>query len=241
MYIGEEVIAKTQPDQQFISHYQLAQQQQPIQPLPQIFPANALPPNAIQSWNVGGDSNLMSKWPQPISQFPMKPFEPYGQYPADVNQNQPFIWPIVAPHLPEMLSNSHPNPNTEEILPDKNTILKDIVVADRKKDGRNTLHEEEKLIVSTESSEYNGDDDDVRTTTATSKKKKKHRKVTKVDRPDDEQSETVEANMVAEQMKLLNDKLQVEHLQHDGAAERPSGAVISLVLGKFDFSFEPFQ
>lgn len=171
-----------------------------------------------------------------MPQFPMKPFEPYGQYPADASQNQPFIWPIVAPQSPEMLSNAHSNPNTEEILPDKNTILKDVVVADRKKDGRNTLHEDDKPLVSTESSEYNGDDDDDRTTTESSKKKKKHRKVTKVDRPEDEQAEAVDDAMVAEQMKLLNDKLRVEHVEHDGAADRPSGAVISLVLGNFAFS-----
>lgn len=239
MATGGEVIPKTQPEQsQFISHYQLGQQQQSIQPLPQIFPANALSPNAIQSWNAGGDANLLSKWPQPMPQFPMKPFEPYGRYPADGGPNQPFIWPIVAPQTPELLANAaQPNPNTEEILPDKNTILKDVVVADRKKDGRNTLHEEEKIVVSTESAEYNGDDDDERTTTESSKKKKKHRKVTKVDRQmEDEKPTAADQATIAEQMKLLNDKLRGEHTEHDGAAERPSGAVISLVLGNFAFA-----
>lgn len=175
-----------------------------------------------------------------MPQFPMKPYEPYTQYgqsDPQQTQNQPFQWPIVPAQAPVQSNPVHPNPNTEEVLPD-NTVSKDVVVADRKKDGRNTLHEDEKKAqVSTESSEFKYEDEDEQVTTEPPKKKKKHRKVNKVDNKVDNEEDTAKASdnvdTAAQQMKLLNDNLQTEYIEHDGAAERPSGAVISLALGTF--------
>lgn len=181
-----------------------------------------------------------------MPQFPMKPYEPYNQYgQTDTNpkpaQNQPFQWPIVPVQSPEVQPNIvHPNPNTEEILPDKNAVMKDVVVADRKKDGRNTLHEEESMAqISTESSEFKYEDEDEQVTTEPSKKKKKHRKVNKVDNKADNEEDTAKASdsnddAVAQQMKLRHEQMQTEYVEHDGAAERPSGAVISLAMGNCD-------
>lgn len=229
---GGEILPKTQPEQPFPSHVQLPLSPQSIQPLPQIFPANALPANAIQSWNSADEA---AKWPQQMPQFPMKPYQPYNQYgqsDAQQTQNQPFQWPIV----PVQSNPVHLNPNTEEVLPD-NTVSKDVAVADRKKDGRNTLHEDEKKVqVSTESSEFKYEDEDEQATTEPPKKKKKHRKVNKVDNKADNEEDTAKASddnvdTTAQQMKLLHEKLQTEYIEHDGAAERPSGAVISLAMG----------
>lgn len=236
--VGGEILPNTQLEQSFIPQYQ--QSQQSIQPLPQIFPANALPASSIQSWNTVADPNLLSKWPQQMPQFPMKSYQPYGQYQPDSNQlqNAPFTWPIVS----ETQSNGiQQNPNTEELLPDKNTILKDVVVADRKKDGRNTLPETDKLPASTESSEYKYEDDDEQATTEPPKKKKKHRKVNKVDKPSNDETSTVD-DTVEQQMKIIHEKLQAEYVEHDGAADRPSGAVISLAMGIYlCFTFELFE
>lgn len=238
------------PEQSLLSHYQTIQQQQQQM--------NAFNPNPGSSWNNGAmqtngiDSNSIVNWPQQMAQFPMKPLDSfqankqpsYTQYQSDsiaANQlqspNQQYNLPIVNPMLPNIpLTNVQQlNHNNEEVLPEKNTFIKDVPVLDRKKDGKNVFaHESESL--STDDSEYKYDEDE-QPTTELPKKKKKHRKVNKVSKTKTGgDSELSIEDPAVQQIKLLHSSLHVEYMDHDGESDHPSGAVVSLAMGIF-FNF----
>lgn len=200
-------------------------------------------------WNGPSDPNIAPNWPQQqMPQFPMKPLQfpqkpSYTQYQPDLlqktvglsdqtqsnNQQQYNInWPISESNLPSI---NHPNHDNEEVLPEKDAIgiIKDVPVHDRKKDGKGLIVQGKSESKSTEDSDYNNEDDE-ETTTEPPKKKKKHRKVNKIGKqPNEERVATKDSSM--QQLKLIHSGLQVEFMDHDGEADRPGGAVVSLALG----------
>lgn len=195
-------------------------------------------------WNGLSDPNLMPNWPQQQMQIPIFPQKPaYTQYQSDLLQksglsdqsqlNNQQHWPISESNLPNIPSINHPNHDNEEILPEKDAIgvIKDVAVHDRKKDGKGLLVQTKSESKSTEDSEYNNEDEE-ETTTEAPKKKKKHRKVNKIGKqPTEEKVAAKDASM--QQLKLIHSGLQVEYMDHDGEADRPGGAVVSLALGEF--------
>lgn len=226
-----------------------------IQSVPQLpndlsrqpFPVNSK--DTYHVWSNAGDPN----WPQQMPEFPIKslqfPQKPqlFSQYQPDLLQknvempdgsqtkNQPQLnWPNL-PSLPN-LSNSpvstHLNHNNEEILPEKDAIgvMKDVPVSDRKKDGKNLLNQSKSESKSTEDSDYNNNDDGEETTTEPPKKKKKHRKVNKLGKQAPEERANSK-DSASQQMDAVHSGLQAEFMEHDGEADRPGGAVVSLALG----------
>lgn len=208
-----------------------------------------------RQWNGATDQTALSNWPQQMPQFPMKPIDIpqanqqaiFPQYSQDImqqelsamsqpqsqQQQQQYNWPIIGPNLPTIPNGNHLSHANEEILPQKDSIgvIKDVTVADRKKDGKSTLNQGKSDSMSTEDSEYNNDEDE-EITTEPPKKKKKHRKVNKVDKmKNDEDDKAIQDSAAAEQMKMLHSSLRAEFMDHDGEADRPSGAVVSVVLG----------
>lgn len=198
------------------------------------------------------DSNSIVNWPQQMAQFPMKSLDSlqankqpsYPQYQSDLiaanqlqSSNQQFNLPILNPMLPNIpLTNVQQlNHNNEEVLPEKNTFIKDVPVLDRKKDGKSAfVHESESL--STDDSEYKYDEDE-QPTTELPKKKKKHRKVNKLSKAkSSDDSEVAIEDPAVQQMKLLHSSLQAEYMDHDGESDHPSGAVVSLAMGIFSYS-----
>lgn len=214
----------------------------------QSFPANSK--DTYHVWSNAADAN----WPQQMPEFPMKslqfPQKPqlFSQYQPDLLQknveipdgsqtkNQPQLnWPNL-PGLPELSNspvNTHLNHNNEEILPDKDAIgmIKDVPVSDRKKDGKNLLNQSKSESKSTEDSDYNNEDGE-ETTTEPPKKKKKHRKVNKLGK---QATEANSKDSASQQMDAIHSGLQAEFMDHDGEADRPGGAVVSLALGTVYF------
>ncbi|XP_055309606.1 uncharacterized protein LOC129573258 [Sitodiplosis mosellana] len=199
------------------------------------------------AWNGLTDPNIVPNWPQQqMPQFPLKPLQfpqkpAYTQYQKSVglsdqtqlnNQQQYNVnWPISESNLPNVPSVNHPNHDNEEVLPEKEGIgvIKDVPVHDRKKDGKGLLVQNKGESKSTEDSDYNNEDEE-ETTTEPPKKKKKHRKVNKIGKQSTEER-VVTKDASAQQMKMIHSGLQVEFMDHDGEADRPGGAVVSLALG----------
>lgn len=222
---------------------------QPIQQLPldmsrQNFPVNSK--DTYHVWNSAADSN----WPQQMPEFPMKSLQyppkqqMFSQYQPDLMpknvemqpdpsqiKNEPQInWPNL-PNLPGAPANTHLNHNNEEVLPEKDAIgiIKDVPVSDRKKDGKNLLNQSKGESKSTEESDYNNEEEE-ETTTEPPKKKKKHRKVNKIGKQTtDEHANSKDS--ATQQMDAIHSGLQAEFMDHDGEADRPGGAVVSLALG----------
>lgn len=77
---------------------------------------------------------------------------------------------------------------------------------------------------SIEETEY---DEDVKTTEAPKKKLKIHKnKNSKIQKPEEKHIQPTH-----EQLKLISNDLEIEFVDHDGPAEKPGGAVLSLTLG----------
>lgn len=214
--------------------------QQPQQQLPMQPPAFQLPPYNLQSQQSQLQDGYMKApalentrpiWQQ-MPQFPMKPME---QLPAGVQQNGPYNWPILNPNLPVY---SSINVNNEETLPKQELgqTFEDTAVADKKKNGKNTISADEK------DSEYDDDDEEKPTEPPPKKKTRKHKKVLKAPPPDvaiaaddgsaEKKPIKKSEDSAPQQLKMVHSKLQMEFLDHDGDSEKPSGAALSLTLGK---------
>lgn len=226
--------------------------QLPVDLSQSTFPVNSK--DTYHVWNNGADPNLIGNWPQQMPEFPGKSLQfqskqsVFPQYQSELVQKtneasdqsqskgqQQYGWPILGPNLPNVPIQPNPpinhlNENNEEILPEKDAIgvIKDVPVSDRKKDGKNLLNKIEPK--STEDSDYNNEEDG-EITTEPPKKKKKHRKVNKVGKQTDDQISTKDVS--TQQLDSIHSALNVEFMDHDGEADRPGGAVVSLALGLF--------
>lgn len=224
-----------------------------MQPAPQLpidlsrqqFAVN--PKDTFHVWGNGGDSN----WPQQMPEFPMKSLQ-YPQKPQLFSQYQPDLLPknvelsdatqtkiqpqVNWPNLPNSPVGTHLNHNNEEVIPEKDAIgvIKDTPVSDRKKDGKNLLNQSKSESKSTEDSDYNNEEEE-ETTTEPPKKKKKHRKVNKLGKQGTEER-TNSKDSATQQMDAIHSGLQAEFMDHDGEADRPGGAVVSLALGNVAYS-----
>lgn len=203
---------------------------------------------AYQGWNNIPEIN----WPQQMPQFPSKPLEAFQpksiqqDYLApdssilQTNKQQQFNnWPVVGPNLPNIQNvavANHPNQINEEVLPEKTVVnvIKDVTVSDRKKDGKNILIETKTDSTSSDDSDYN-DEEEETTTEPPPKKKKKHRKVNKTDKVAKSNSSNdgdAQTDDTAEhQLEIIRNDLQAEFSDHDGKADRPGGAYLSLCFG----------
>lgn len=202
-------------------------------------------------WNGLSDQNIIPNWSQQqIPQFPIKtlqfpPKSTFSQYQPDQFQKMAIAsdqlknqqqynenWPIFNSNAPTVIN--HLNHNNEELLPEKEEISgkkDDVPVHDRKKDGKHLVVQNKSELKPTEDSDYNNEDEED-VTTEPPKKKKKHRKVNKIGKPPtDEIVAAVKDDASSQQMKIIHSGLQAEFIDHDGEADRPGGAVVSLALG----------
>lgn len=229
---------------------------QPIPQLPSDMSRQPFPVNSKDTYHVWSNA-AESNWPQQMPEFPMKSLQfpskqqMFSQYQPDLlpknaidiqtdalqikNPSQ-MNWPNL-PNLPDKPGNMHLNHNNEEILPEKDAIdvIKDGPVSDRKKDGKNLLNQSKSESKSTEDSDYNTEDED-EPTTEPPKKKKKHRKVNKLGKQTTDEH-VGSKDSAAQQMDAIHSGLQAELMDHDGEADRPGGAVVSLALGKIMYTF----
>lgn len=224
---------------------QMQQQQLQMQP-----PAFQLPPYNLQPQQpqLPAMENGRPLWQQ-MPQFPMKPLE---QIQPGVQQNGPYNWPILSPNLPVYGPITN---NNEETLPKQDMVqtFEDTAVADKKKNGKNTMTMSKTGDTSSTSaeekdSEYDNEEEQKPTEPPPPKKKlHKHKKVLKTPPADEvvvavggnteKKSNNKEADDSApQQLKMVHKKLQMEFLDHDGDSEKPSGAVLSLTLGISSFS-----
>lgn len=216
---------------------QLQQQQQlPMQP-----PAFQLPPYNLQpqQQQLPAMENVRPIWQQ-MQQFPMKPLD---QLQPGVQQNGPYNWPILSPNLPVY---SPINNNNEETLPKQDMVqtFEDTPVADKKKNGKNTIASKSDATSTSaeeKDSEYDEEEEVKATEPPPKKKAHKHKKVLKTPQSDADAANDDGAekkpnkntgDSAPQQLKMVHSKLQMEFLDHDGDSEKPSGAVLSLTLGK---------
>ncbi|XP_055701844.1 uncharacterized protein LOC129801107 [Phlebotomus papatasi] len=187
-----------------------------------------------QSWlpdRYGGKMSANSMdWPQqsvdqgPVLQQPPAILAPAApQIPqspqltatqVELQQQRP-DWPIV-PLMPVQPPKNHPEESPKQPV--------------RTEPKSKTVDDSEEAPGS-EYQDESDDDVEMRTTTAAPRKKnRKHKKpkegpkekttkVTDVDKP------------LHEQLKMIHNDLEMEFVDHDGEAERPGGAVLSLTLG----------
>lgn len=208
-------------------------------------------PNAFQTWPQ-----------QTMPQFPMNPIIPVQQQPQPPLVQQPqnhqipdsvvasgqqqpqqqAVWPI-RPLLPVM-------PGNEEETNLMSLTASKTQMHDQPKKGINLLSEhkespkhgdnDDSQSNETKESDY---EDDEKPTEAPKKKSRKHKKLEKKekskktkevkDNSDEKQPENAENDDAeVQQMKLIHSDLALEFLDHDGASDRPGGAVLSLTLGK---------
>lgn len=170
---------------------------------------------------------------RPMPQFPNNPVKsnqsPYERQQSIISHstvdvrpqvNQNYQWP---PKLP--VQAIHTN---EEVWPklDGDTF-QDVPVHDRKKDGKiNVAASQPEQTNDEKNSDYDEDEEVEKVTEPPKKKNRKHRKGTKM--PQKSEAEVG----ATQQMKHVHAKLQAEFLDHDGSADRPGGAVLSLTLGE---------
>lgn len=143
----------------------------------------------------------------------------------------------LAHNWPEVDSNRPVNHNNEEQLPGSNfgETFHDVAVGDKKKDGKNTIEKETESSTEEKSSDdYDNEEEETTKPTQPPKKKlRKHKKTQKNIKQQNEKPVTSKNpdDSAVQQMKIVHSKLQVEFADHDGNAEQPGGAVLSLTLG----------
>lgn len=254
----DNIMTQISPDQmrQILPAQDSQQQQQQLS-------MNAI--NAAKDGYKSWDSIADINWPQQMPQFPMKPLDTFQTKQTQYSHFQPDLvqpdltasqtqikkqqlsnWPILEPNLPNVPNvaeaNFPHNHINEEVLPEKTSadVIKDVPVGDRKKDGKNTYAQTKSDSTSSDDSDYGEEEEE--TTTEPPKKKKKHRKVNKVEKkPEDIENTKKEENLISHQMKAIHSGLQAEFMDHDGKADRPGGAVVSLAFGKFDILYREMR
>lgn len=202
---------------------------------------------AMQMQNVQG---LMQNWPQQLPQFPDHPrvMTPHEQQPPQqsdrLQPNQMMVdpqvqqemmrpdWP-VRPLLPVNMPINVPNNAQPATKAEVNDNAKPANLAKTHKTSQKDNDQEAVDSSEDKDSEY---DDDEKPTEPPKKKSRKHKKTENKDKlkkikehatKTDGQYDVVQKEMVSQ----LQTNLNMEFMDHDGSAERPGGAVLSLTLG----------
>lgn len=195
----------------------------------------------IQNYQLpqwGPEQGMNGNWPQQLPQFPNKPVvvapHPDGQ--MDHSQGQMMVDPQVEQ---EMLS---PNWPVRPILPvnvpikvDSNTLTQNNVkqTDEKPKTVENSNNDEHKTKANdqdySESAE-NKETDYENEEKPTEKPKKKSRKHKKIENNSKKLKETNKKPDNDDDNSFQSD-VSIEFIDHDGLAERPGGAVLSLTLG----------
>lgn len=176
----------------------------------------------IPQWSP--DARVPQTWPQQQPQIPMivqpiqqqQPLQPMQQDILESQireQQQRPDWPIRPVVNPQV--DMHPISNP--IKPPKSKVQTD-----------NSQDSEEE-------SEYDEDERTVQVTEPPPKKKqRKHKKQdskTKINKDKAKQKHDDHDKPMHEQLKMIKSDLDMEFIDHDGPADRPGGAVLSLTLG----------
>lgn len=182
----------------------------------------------IPQWPA--DARLPQTWPQQQPQIPMI-VQPIQQQPQ---QLQPLQQDILESQIREQQQKSdwsiHP-----VISPQVNNHPVDNPILLPKSKGQSDNSQE-----SEDESEYDEDEKAVQVTEPPPKKKqRKHKKqenktnkVNKDKAKSKHNNEQDHDKPQHEQLKMIKSDLDMEFIDHDGAADRPGGAVLSLTLGK---------
>ncbi|XP_037038004.1 uncharacterized protein LOC119075630 [Bradysia coprophila] len=202
--------------QQYIANngYAVPQSEPYMQNLPDTY--------RIPQWSA--DTRISQTWPQQQPQVPMivQPIQQQQQQLQPMQQDilesqireqqQRSNWP-VRPVVNAPLDN-HPVNNNAVKLP------KSKVSADNVQD-------------SDEESEYEEDERTVQVTEPPPKKKpRKHKENrSKINKDKAKKHDEQHDKPMHEQLKMIKSDLDMEFIDHDGAADRPGGAVLSLTLG----------
>lgn len=195
-------------------------QQQPLQPMRESYLQTVQDVYRMPQWN-----DPQRVIPQ-MQQWPQVPPQPLLQSPTRDEiiqlQQQP-EWP-VRPILPVVIPpSSHASnvaaPSISKPAADLAEAKKSVVKQPVDSDEDNADSDDD---------ESDRADEQIQPPTEPPKKKQrnKHRKVDKTGTHHEED------HRVKEQMRRINSDMKMEFMDHDGAAERPGGAVLSLTLGK---------
>ncbi|XP_055682099.1 uncharacterized protein LOC129789347 isoform X2 [Lutzomyia longipalpis] len=146
-----------------------------------------------------------------IPQLPQPPQLTATQ--VELQQQRP-DWPIV-PLMPVQPGKNHPNENVKKPI----------------KVGGSTKAEESGEVLGNEYQDESDDEAEMRITTAAPRKKNRKHKKPKEGSKDNISKAKDADKPLHEQLKMIHNDLEMEFVDHDGEAERPSGAVLSLTLG----------
>lgn len=213
-------------------------------------------PNAFQAWPQQGMPQFPMNPVIPVQQpQPQLVQQPQGHQmlvpntivaagspqSSQTQQQQQAVWPI-RPLLPVMPGNEE-EANLISLSASKTQThdqpKKGINLMSEHKESPKHSEDDESQSNETKESDY---EDEEKPTEAPKKKTRKHKKLEKKekakkvkdikennDEPEPKKEEHDEP--AVQQMKLVHSDLELEFLDHDGAADRPGGAVLSLTLG----------
>lgn len=185
----------------------------------------------IPPWSP--DQRIPQTWPQQQPQIPMivQPMQQQQLQPVQQDslesqireQQQRPDWPL-RPLLPVVNSQMENHPIVKT-----NKSLKPKAQTDTSQDSE-------------DESEYDEDDRAVQVTEPPPKKKqRKHKKLEGKTKANKEKGKKHDEHdhekPMHEQLKMIKSDLDMEFIDHDGAADRPGGAVLSLTLGSFQINF----
>ncbi|XP_059618369.1 uncharacterized protein LOC132262904 [Phlebotomus argentipes] len=148
----------------------------------------------------------------PAPQMPQPPQITSGQ--VELQQQRP-DWPIM-PLMPMQSAKAHSDENAKK--------------PQRAESKIKTTNDSEEIS----GNEYQDESDDeleARTTTAAPRKKNRKHKKPKESAKDKAAKVKEGDKPLHEQLKMIHNDLEMEFVDHDGEAERPGGAVLSLTLG----------
>lgn len=171
-------------------------------------------------------------WPQQQPQIPMI-VQPIQQ------QQQLQLQPVQQDSLESQIRDQQQRPDwpIRPLLPVVNSQMENHPIVKTNKSQKPKVQTDNSQD-SEDESEYDEDDRTVQVTEPPPKKKqRKHKKLeskTKVNKEKGKKhDEHDHEKPMHEQLKMIKSDLDMEFIDHDGAADRPGGAVLSLTLGSF--------
>lgn len=216
-----------------------------------------LQPQNFQAPQWGSDQGVAPHWPQQLPQFPDNPaisvVQPQPAHlqpqvavdPQIQQQMQRPDWP-VRPLLPVIPPNNGNPSKVDSLQPIKTDAVGSAKgAAASAADGQKQVQKEtgdDTDSVEEKESEY---DDDEKPTEPPKKKLRKHKKLENKDKSKKTKDHADKTNVHEpttheEMARIRSDEVDIEFVDHDGAADRPGGAVLSLTLGNFLFFFTSF-
>lgn len=203
--------------QQYISNngYAVPQSEPYMQNLPDTY--------RIPQWSA--DTRISQTWPQQQPQIPLIVQPPIQQQ----QQLQPMQQDVLESQIREQQQQQRPNWPVRPVAPVDSHPVNNPIKLPKSKDAADNGQD------SDEESEYDEDERTVQMTEAPPKKKlrkhKENRSKINKDKAKKHDEQHDHDKPMHDQLKMIKSDLDMEFIDHDGAADRPGGAVLSLTLG----------